>query len=258
MRLITKVEPPMEEEGQQESNPVVEALQAELDKFRNSPFQLTGSDFEKDLGELVKQSKKNKPILFSFLGIPGAGKSKLIEKLSRLYNVPPIHVRDLAVVSPEWRKLEKEYYQKSEIIPGVERDFLNLVFKDRTPYLLVDGFPRSVFQALELYKSAVQKKYRVIILETRLTDGKEVYQSYYRQTTRANFRVKKGLLFGQALDIEEERILSKIRRALDLDLFVIETLRHLGAEMLVLDASPGPSKMFNQFKEALANKLQTK
>lgn len=234
-----------------ESNPDIEALQAELNHFRATSFKLAGSEIETSLAELIRKTTDGRNQVFAFVGVPGGGKSKLIEKIARHFNVKPCHVRDIAAQNPAIRKLEKEFYKISEIIPGIERDFLNFAFKSSSPVYLLDGFPRSLYQAVELYRYAHQKKCKLTIVEPRLQEGREIFQSYYRQTQRAAFRVKKGLLFGQAEEDERARIVSKIKRALELDLYVIETLRTLGANIINLDASNGPSKMFNQFKEKL-------
>jgi len=235
----------------QERNPVVEALQEELNTFRSSSFQLEGNEIENELRGLIRKSDRGKRQLFVFLGIPGSGKTKLIERIARLLKTSPFHVRNLVKVKPELRKLESEYYARGEIIPGIENDFLEAVFNSRSKNILVDGFPRTVFQALALYRAAVQNHCEVTIIETRLAEGKEVFQSFYRQQNRAAHRVKKGLLFGQAEENEQSRIIAKIRRSLDLDLYVIETLRLLDAEILTLDATRGPSKMTLEFKDYL-------
>jgi len=237
--------------SEQESNPEIEVLQEELNQFRQAGFRLAGNDIEVNLKELIGKTPNTKSTAVIFVGIPGSGKSKLLEKISRHFKVQSCHVRDLAVKNPKIRKIEKEFYRLGEIIPGIEKDFLNFAFEKKSPYYLLDGFPRTLFQAVELYRYCADKKIGVKIIEIRLQDGREVFQSYYRQSQRATYRVKKGVLFGQAQEEENQRIVAKIRVALELDLYVIETLRALGAIIITLDASKGPSKMFTEFKEKL-------
>jgi len=231
-----------------ERNPEVEALQQALDTFRESPLELPPEEILGELRSLIDQTSTFDKEVISFLGIPGAGKSKLIEKVSRLLNAPVFHVRELVRIKPEIKKSEEKFYRNGELLPGIEDEFLNLVFKSKHENILVDGFPRSLFQALELYRRAKKAGRSVTIVEIQLQSGREVFQSYHRQLNRAAHRERKGLLFGSALETEEERIMKKIQRALDLDLYVIEVLRHAGAEILQVDAKDGPSKMLKQFK----------
>lgn len=235
-----------------ERNPDVEALQSVLNSFRNSPLALPEKRILDELHELVNQNTKQADEtdreLFSFLGIPGAGKSKVIEKISRYLNAPVFHVRELVKVNPAIKKDEERYYRSGELLPGIENDFLNLIFKSKAENLLVDGFPRSLFQVLELYRRAVKAKLPITIVEIRLQEGREVFQSYFRQNNRASHRERKGLLFGSALETEHDRIMRKIQCALELDLYVIEVLRKVGAEIIQLDATNGPSKMVRQFR----------
>jgi adenylate kinase family enzyme len=239
-------------------NPRVEALQGALQRFRGKSPELPDQKIWEELQGLVAMAsgKNGGRGIIAFLGIPGSGKSKVIEKVARVMEAPVAHVRELVRVSPELRKREEEFYRKGELIPGIEKEFLEFVFKNRARTVLVDGFPRSLFQALELYRRAVKEKRSVTIVETRLQDGREVFQSFHRQENRAAHREKKGLLFGMAAEREQERILKKISRAIELDLYVIEVLRLAGARIVQLDATQGPSKMLKQFKEAmgLANK----
>ena len=234
--------------SEQESNPELEALQAELSLFRRTPFELTGSEVEETIRDLVKKSANGKAVAFAFVGMAGAGKSKVIEKIARHFDVEPTHVRDLAVDNPAIRKIEKEFYRISELVPGIEKDYLDLAFRKKSPYYVVDGFPRTLLQAVELYRRAVEKKIRIQLVEIRLQDDREVFQSFYRQTQRATHRIKKGLLFGQAEEEETARIMAKIRRTIELDLYVIELLRAVGADIITIDGTHGPSKMFNQLK----------
>ena len=237
--------------SEQESNPELEALQLELSQFRKTPLRLTGSEIEAELSELIKKSSKGRSLLLAFVGMPGAGKSKVIEKTARHFKVEATHVRDLAVDNPAIRKVEKEFYRISELVPGIEKDFLDLAFRKKNSQYLIDGFPRTLFQALELFRRCVEKNIHVRLVEIRLQDDREVFQSFYRQSQRATYRVKKGILFGQAEDEENIRIVAKIRRTLELDLYVIEVLRTLGAEIVTIDGTNGPSKMFSQLKEKL-------
>ncbi len=235
-----------------ERNPEVEALQAALNDYRKRAFELPDPEVASELGSFIYNNQllaaTSEREILAFLGIPGSGKSKLIEKVSRRLSAPVFHVRDLVKVRADIKKDEERYYRSGELLPGIEEEFLNLVFNAPEDVLLIDGFPRSILQSLMLYKRATQQKVSVTIVETCLEPGREVFQSYYRQMNQASHRERKGLLFGSALEIEHGRMLKKIQRALDLDLYVIDVLRRFGADILQLDATQGPSKMLKQLR----------
>src|SRR5262249_39375755 len=142
------------------------------------------------------------------------------------------------------------------LMPGIEEKFLDCAFSEAQDVILIDGFPRSIYQSLMLYRRAKGEKVTVTIVETCLERDREVFQSYYRQMNRASHRERKGYLFGSALETEQQRIIAKIKRSIDLDLYVLDVLRRFGADILQLDATQGPSKMLKQFRAEFGEALE--
>lgn len=235
-------------------NPELETLQDGLTKFRMTPFRLSGSDIELRIRNQILGIDVYESIALCFLGIPGAGKSKLLEKVSKHYEVKPIHVKDLIELNPSIMETGAELYHQGEIIPGIEKGFLELAFAKRQNTYLIDGFPRTLFQALELYRAANERRTRIKLIETRMQIDREVFQSYYRQTQKVLHLIHKGELSKEEAKVDEARIKSKIRRTLELDLYVIETLRALGADVISVDGTPGDSKMYREFKSKMGIK----
>lgn len=109
------------------------------------------------------------------LGPPGAGKGTQAVKISEKYNIPHISTGDIlrenVKKSTSLGKKAKEYMDKGELVPDelvveLVKDRLNA--EDCKNGFLLDGFPRTVYQAEELdkyLKSAGKAVDRVIDLD---------------------------------------------------------------------------------------------
>ena len=133
------------------------------------------------------------------LGPPGAGKGTQAELIVKKYNIPQISTGDIFRANikggTELGKKAKSYMDKGELVPDelvvdLVKDRLNQ--DDCRNGFMLDGFPRTVFQAEELDK----------IMAERETFHHEGHQ-YRRSTCKAHrtYRRKKSLQ-GMRRDIQ--------------------------------------------------------
>lgn len=102
------------------------------------------------------------------LGPPGAGKGTQAEKIVKKYGIPQISTGDIFRANikngTDLGKKAKEYMDKGELVP--DELVVDLV-KDRLEQddckegFMLDGFPRTVFQAEELDKIMLAKKMKI-------------------------------------------------------------------------------------------------
>ena len=99
------------------------------------------------------------------LGPPGAGKGTQAELIVKKYNIPQISTGDIFRANikggTELGKKAQSYMDKGELVPDelvvdLVRDRLNQ--DDCADGFMLDGFPRTVFQAEELDKMMKEKK----------------------------------------------------------------------------------------------------
>ena len=93
------------------------------------------------------------------LGPPGAGKGTQAAKIIEKYDIPHISTGDIfranIKAGTELGKRAQEYMNKGQLVPDelvVEIDTDRLKADDCQKGFLLDGFPRTVFQAEELDK----------------------------------------------------------------------------------------------------------
>ena len=98
------------------------------------------------------------------LGPPGAGKGTQAELIVKKYNIPQISTGDIFRANikggPELGKKAQSYMDKGELVPDelvvdLVRDRLNQ--DDCADGFMLDGFPRTVFQAEELDKMMTER-----------------------------------------------------------------------------------------------------
>ena len=94
---------------------------------------------------------------FIFLGPPGAGKGTLAAKVATSYNIPHISTGDIFRENikngTELGKKAQEYMNKGELVPDdlvIEIATTRLLADDCKNGFLLDGFPRTVYQAEKL------------------------------------------------------------------------------------------------------------
>ena len=99
------------------------------------------------------------------LGAPGAGKGTQAERIADKYQIPHISTGDIfranIKAGTELGKKAKSYMDKGELVPDelvvdLVKDRLNQ--DDCREGFMLDGFPRTVFQAEELDKIMAEKK----------------------------------------------------------------------------------------------------
>lgn len=91
-----------------------------------------------------------------FLGPPGAGKGTQADIISKKYNIKKISTGDIlrneVENNTELGKLAREYMQKGELVPDeVMVKIIESNIKNLESFIL-DGFPRTINQAIELDK----------------------------------------------------------------------------------------------------------
>jgi adenylate kinase family enzyme len=185
--------------------------------------------------------------VYSFLGPPGCGKSVLLKKLRNRFSLEPVHMgtfaRSLGDVSPE----NEERSATGELLEGYDERLLERISGCRDAAILLDGFPRSIEQAEKLLLAARRDAWTPIVVHLSFPEGAEVRFSLSRQHGRLVAKSKGG-----EIDREEERrAILKIKRASEIDVFVVEALRLAGVEVIELDALKGTSKVFAALRQRM-------
>ncbi|MEO0143750.1 MAG: adenylate kinase [candidate division WOR-3 bacterium] len=150
-----------------------------------------------------------------FLGPPGAGKGTQAEIISKKYNIKKISTGDILRSEmengTELGKIAKQYMEKGELVPDeIMIKIIENHIKNLNSFIL-DGFPRTLNQALELEK--ITKIDKVIYINVpdeeiknrllkrgRLDDKPEVIENrikVYREQTQVliDYYKKKGILY---------------------------------------------------------------
>ncbi|MSU55172.1 MAG: hypothetical protein EXS46_01365 [Candidatus Taylorbacteria bacterium] len=195
----------------------------------------------------------------SFLGMPGAGKSTQIERLTSVIGAPPAyHMGAFAKKSD--KNIEKG--GKGSLIQGLDEDFLVTIAKDSSPRVVLDGFPRSLEQLrlleMEAQKAGADMEFifldfvpsvegEVMIFTSederaRVSGTDQVRQSYVRQLERD---AKSGR------EPDHEKYVGKIERALAQDMAVVKELRGRDKAPLTIDAQQSPDEIADAIRERL-------
>lgn len=104
-------------------------------------------------------AKKDLPLIFILLGAPGSGKGTQAKLLSQEYHIPQVSTGDLfreniATETPLGVQV-KQFIQAGQLVPDtivLDMVFARLKKTDCKKGYLLDGVPRTVFQAEEMVK----------------------------------------------------------------------------------------------------------
>ena len=118
-----------------------------------------------------------KPLVLVLLGPPGAGKGTYAVSLSKTLKLPHISTGDLfrdnLNKNTPLGKKAKSYMEKGELVPDdlvIDMLFDRIANKDCMKGYILDGFPRTIYQA-ESYDKRLNNKAKIIVIDLDIEDA---------------------------------------------------------------------------------------
>ncbi len=255
---VAKAETGSEVQGYQET---IRELQDRLEKLRteaeirveslsDQAARLQEAGIESRERETNHESLKPRKKVISFVGLPGAGKTTQIGEIQNATGAETFHLAKIAGVLHLERTENKEEVQqlfdqkkrKGELLDGLDELYLSEVTKDSGSYAILDGFPRSVQQAEKLFETADREQWDVQVIHLTFPEGKEVEESFKRQTERAKKTKSQD---------DQLRFFGKITRAISQDMSAIQAVRRIGSKISELDCTKSPEEITAEIRKEL-------
>jgi adenylate kinase family enzyme len=199
---------------------------------------------------VTRQRCPDKEVL-CVLGIPGGGKSVLLDKLAKATECPVLHMRDFLLSKGVQQDDVQRASREGRLTSGFDEAFLDEVRarlnSEVGNFVFLDGFPRSPAQAELLHETATQHNWVLEALWLELAPGREAAQSFERQIARAASRAKGGTVSSE----EVTRALAKTARSITHDIPSLAVLQNLGVPVHRLDSTRGTPKLFREVRDVL-------
>lgn len=201
---------------------------------------------------VASREKPPKKTIFCFVGLPGVGKTTQIENIRIITGADTFHLGKFAKELPIEHTTSDQTYSATpvntealrktgDLIAGLDEIFLDTVNSSHNKTIILDGFPRSPKQAEDLYTYATSHDWDIQIVHLQFSED-AIQQSFQRQVARAQ---KEGK------EIDTERFLGKLTRAVEKDMAALQTLATMGIDVAHVTATQSPDIIFNEIREHL-------